>query len=134
MDFSIRETGCIPPRFRAAYLDSLGEAQAFYLERLVSTGSKVLIQRGRGGAGYAVLRGNSMVEFFLIPGAASGGAEAFAEVLKCSGALSALCKSFDKLMREAATSMPARTRLGGVLFRKIGVDRGSPCGAAYATR
>ncbi len=115
----VRPIAKIPEFLRNAYLGSLSEPQELYVETLVQTGKKLLICDSERWIGYAIIHDAAIVEFFLLESGSKVRSEAFDLALSKSGAVRALCKTFDCLMLAAAAAKPARTRTVGLLFRRI---------------
>ncbi len=110
----------VPAELRARYLDSLPEPQEMFVENLVANGTVWQLSDG----GYAVVNGTSLVGFFTPSN--SDTVELLAQVMRASGAVQVMCKSFDRQLLDAALPHSRGVRTTGLLFRRIAQDGYSP--------
>jgi GNAT superfamily N-acetyltransferase len=97
---------------RRAYLASLPEPQEWFLEELVRDGETWQL----GEAGYAVIRGDRLVEFYAED--RTDGPALLRDLMRHRPFDSALCKSFDAGLMEAAKALGWQRVETGFLFRK----------------
>lgn len=113
------EVAATPAALRRAYLNSLAEPQEYYVETLVQSGRTFLVRERGETIGYAVINGETVVEFFLAKHVRTDLDRVLAAVFDETLAVRFLCKTFDPFMLAAAAIQPAVARTEGHLFRTI---------------
>lgn len=103
--------------WRAQYLDSLPASQEVLVEvQVPSAQGQRILHEGRV-VGYALLREDSVIEFFLQRDYAVFGQSVFNQLLAHTGAKRALVKSFDALFFSSCVDRQVALRSVGLLVR-----------------
>ncbi|TIH17309.1 GNAT family N-acetyltransferase [Marinifilum sp. JC120] len=111
----IKSVSSIPQGMRDEYLDSLTKAQDLYLEELVREGAVWLM----GDMGYAVVSGDSLVEFFVPGEFREKLIFLFDTLVDFCRIKQVLCKSFDSDLLFVSLSRQVHMSTVGLLFREI---------------
>ncbi len=104
---------------RTQYLDSLPEAQEYYLELLVQKGKPFLISIGSHQIGYFILgQDATLLEYFLLPEYQTQADTVLEQIIHKYELKSALCKTFDHLLLSCCVQFQKQISVGGFLFRE----------------
>jgi RimJ/RimL family protein N-acetyltransferase len=104
---------------RTQYLDSLPEAQEYYLELLVQKGQAFRISTGSHPIGYFILRQDAtLLEYFLLPEYQTQADTLLEQVIHKYDLKSALCKTYDHLLLSCCVQYQKQVSVGGFLFRE----------------
>lgn len=117
--FSMERASQIPSLLREKHLDALELAQEFYLESRVQAGTCWTLKFAEAPMGYVVLDQLCVVEFFIDAPARTEAVAIFADVISRTSATSALCQSFDSLLKQASENLPHTRDIVANLFREI---------------
>ena len=104
---------------RTQYLDSLPEAQEYYLELLVQKGKPFLISTGSHQIGYFIIRQDAtLLEYFLLPEYQTQADTVLEQIIHKYELKSALCKTFNHLLLSCCVQCQKQVSVGGFLFRE----------------
>jgi GNAT superfamily N-acetyltransferase len=104
---------------RTQYLDSLPEAQEYYLELLMQNSRIFLISTGTHPFGYFILGDHAnLLEYFLIPDYQTQADTFLEQIIQKYALKSALCKTFDHLLLSCCVQFQKQVSVGGFLFRE----------------
>jgi RimJ/RimL family protein N-acetyltransferase len=104
---------------RTQYLDSLPEAQEYYLEMLMQKGKPFLISAEDRRIGYFIIGDHAnLLEFFLVQDYQTRADAVLDQIIQKYAVKSALCKTFDHLLLSCCVQFQKQVSVGGFLFRE----------------
>ena len=104
---------------RTQYLDSLPEAQEYYLELLMKNSRTFLISANGHRIGYFIIGDHAnLLEYFLLPEVQTRADTILEQIIHKFALKSALCKTFDPLLLSCCVQYQKQVSVGGFLFRE----------------
>jgi GNAT superfamily N-acetyltransferase len=104
---------------RNQYLDTLPQAQEYYLELKIKNAAVFTILSNGNRAGYFILSDDhTLLEYYVIPNEMDHVDEILGEIIHAFNVVKALCKSFDHTLLSCCMRYQKSVSVGGILFRE----------------